>query len=318
MKARPLVALLLTFAQLSFVAPLVHAQGKTLAETLTGDAKAEYESGKILYGNGDFAGARIKFFAAHERSQDPRLLWNMAACEKSLRRYSKALALLRTYVTDTSGRVSDQERVEGNELIKVMEQLTATLRVNVSEPGAEVLLDEEMVGTSPVEPLIVDLGTRRLRARKAGFRDATKEITTTGASEVVVDLALAKIVHEGRVSVKAGSRDAIAIDGKMLATGTWSGVLPSGGHTLRVTAPNMRPYQSEILVSDDQPREIAVTLEPEATRLPTWVWITGGVVAAGGLAVGGYFLFRQEPSYEGPAGNLSPGIVQASTPIRWQ
>ena len=316
MKARPLAALVLT---LLLAAPSsVHAQATSLSETLSGEAKAEYESAKLLYGNGDFSTALLKFSAAHEKSKDPRLLWNMAACEKSLRRYSRALSLLRAYVADTSGFVSDSERAEANELVKVMEQLTTKLRVTVSEPGAEVLVDDEVVGTSPVDPVVIDLGTRKLRAHKSGFRDATKEITTTGGPEVVVDLVLTKVVHEGRVVVKAGARDAISIDGKALGTGSWSGALPSGGHTLRVTAPNMRTYQSEILVSDDQTREIAVTLEPESTRIPTWAWIAGGVLATSGLAIGGYFVFRQEPTYDGPSGNLSPGIVQASTPIRWR
>ena len=54
---------------------------------------------------------------------------------------------------------------------------------------------------------------------------------------------------------------------------------------------------------------------PRALRLIP-VKFAGGVLATSGLAIGGYFVFRQEPTYDGPTGNLSPGIVQASTPIR--
>lgn len=37
-----------------------------------------------------------------------------------------------------------------------------------------------------------------------------------------------------------------------------------------------------------------------------------------GMTVGGYFLFRKTDStYEGPTGNLNPGIIQASHPIRF-
>jgi hypothetical protein len=52
--------------------------------------------------------------------------------------------------------------------------------------------------------------------------------------------------------------------------------------------------------------------------MPAWVWIAGGAVVAGGLSVGGYFLFKGGgDTYEGPTGNLSPGIVNASRPIRF-
>ncbi|MGH7297676.1 MAG: hypothetical protein ACRELB_22250 [Polyangiaceae bacterium] len=53
---------------------------KPLAQTLTGDAKAAYDAAKLLVGDGDFAGAAIKFQAAYDQSNDARLLWNIAAC----------------------------------------------------------------------------------------------------------------------------------------------------------------------------------------------------------------------------------------------
>lgn len=288
----------------------------SLGESLSPTAKAEYESAKLLYTNGDFGNALIKFSSAYEQSKDPRLLWNMAACEKGRRRYAKALELVRRFAGDASGVVSEQEKSEASQLIIVLEPLTTKLKVNVSEPGAEVAVDGEILGTSPLDPVVVDLSAKTVTARKDGFGEATANLTNTGGNEVAVDLVLKKVVHEGRVVVNAGPKDAIAIDGKLVGTGSWSGVLPSGGHTLKVTAQGMKPYQTEMLVSDDRPREISVTLEAESAKIPVWAWIAGGVLATGGLAVGGFFLFRPEPSYDGPTGNLAPGIVQASRPLR--
>ena len=132
-------------------------------------------------------------------------------------------------------------------------------------------------------------------------------------------MKMVKIVHEGRLNVKASNDATIAIDDKVVGTGTWAGVLPSGGHTLKVTAPKMRVYQAEVLIQDKQSRDVAVTLEAEPSKgLPAWAWITGGVVLAGGLSVGGYFIFKQDSTYEGPSGNLNPGLVQANAPIRFR
>src|SRR6186713_3117351 len=55
-----------------------------LAESLTGDAKGEYESGKLLFEHGDYAAAAVKFQHAYDLAKDPRLLWNVAAAEKQL------------------------------------------------------------------------------------------------------------------------------------------------------------------------------------------------------------------------------------------
>ena len=291
----------------------------SLSESLTGAAKGDYESGKVLFTDGDYAGSLVKFSSAFDASKDPRLLWNMAACEKNLRHYSKALKLVRQYSADGDKVLTDQDRQDASELIKVMEPFTAKLKVTVDEPDAEVTVDDDVIGKSPVEPLIVDIGTRKVRVHKDEFEDFTKELSVGGAMEVAVDVKMVKIVHEGRINVKASNDATIAIDDKVVGTGTWSGVLPSGGHTLKVTAPKMRPYQAEVLIQDKQSRDVAVTLEAEPSKgLPAWAWITGGVVAAGGLALGGYFLFKQDSTYDGPSGNLNPGLVQANHPFRFR
>jgi hypothetical protein len=200
-----------------------------------------------------------------------------------------------------------------------MEPFTAKLQVNVDEPGAEVTIDDEVVGKSPVEPVVVDIGTRKLRVHKDEFEDYAKELPVGGAAQVSLDVKLVKIVHEGRLNVKVSNNATIAVDDKVVGTGSWAGSLPSGGHTLKVTAPKMRVYQTEVLIQDKQSRDVAVTLEQEPSKgLPAWAWITGGVVLTGGLAVGGYFVFKQDAKYEGPDGNLSPGVVQANAPIRFR
>ncbi len=278
-----------------------------LSESLSGEAKADYDSAKLLFADGDSAGAAIKFKSAYEKSKDPRLLWNMAACEKNLRRYSRALKQLRQYLAEGGDKLTEQDRAEAEELIKVMEPFTAKLKVNVTEPGAEVYLDDELLGTSPIEPVIVDFGPRKIRVHKPEFEEVTKEIPVGGAAEVSVDVPLVKIVHEGRLSVRTQPDASIAVDGKVVGAGTWSGVLPSGGHLVRITAPKKLPYQSDVYVQDKESRDLNVTLDSEPSKgVPAWLWVAGGVIVAGGLTTAGIFAFGgSDPTYEGPRGNLS-------------
>src|SRR5262245_5084124 len=69
--------------------PSAPSPPKTLSETLTGMAKAEYEAGRILYGDKDYTSAIAKFQQAYQLSNEPRLLFNIAVCQKNLRKYSK-------------------------------------------------------------------------------------------------------------------------------------------------------------------------------------------------------------------------------------
>lgn len=289
----------------------------SLAETLTDDAKSDYQAAKVLYGDRDFAGALVKFTNAYEKSKDARLLWNIAACEKNLRHYASVLFHVRKYMTD--GDLGTADRAEAEELIAAIEPFTADLEVNVSEPGAKVYVDDVLVGAVPLDkPIVVDIGVRKIRVVKDGFADFIKELPVGGAKTIHLDVTLTKVVHEGTLIVNVRPKDEVFVDGLRVGVGSWRGTVSSGGHMLRVTAPEMRAYQSEVLVRDNETRTVAITLDREpkpSASVPTWVWIGGGALVLAGAAVGAYFLFKPaDKPAPVPIGNLDPGNVQASIP----
>jgi hypothetical protein len=287
---------------------------KPLSESLSGMARAEYEAGRILYADKDFGNAIVKFQKAHELANDPRLLWNIAVCQKNLRRYARMLATIRRYQHEAASLLTEEERAQSAEIVKTVESFVSGLKVTSNEAGAEVFVDEEKVGQTPLtEPVIVDVGVRKIKVVKPGFKDALLTREIVGGGQVAIDVQLEKEVHRGRLVVIAGENDIIALDGTTIGKGRWEGTTSSGGHTLKVTAPGMAAYQSEALVRDGEVRRIEVTLNPQArtdtTR--TVLWVVGGAALAAGAAVGGFFLFK--PS-ESPTvmGTIKPGSVNLS------
>jgi hypothetical protein len=129
---------------------------------------------------------------------------------------------------------------------------------------------------------------------------------------MTIDVTLAREIHEGRIVVNAGPSDAIQLDGTPVAVGHWESTAKSGGHFLRVTSRGMQPYQTEVVVQDDETRHIDVTLVPVARGgLPTWAWVTGGAVLVAGAAIGGYFLLKPHDDTAAPiAGTMG------SVPLR--
>lgn len=287
-----------------------------LAEALAGPAKEDYRLGVILYQDQDFQGARVKFASAHARSGDPRLLWNIAACEKSLRRYGPMLRALERYQRETSGRLTEQQRAETEALMKAVRPLVTTVHLLVDQPGAKVHVDDELVGTTPLpEPLLVELGARRLRVTKVGFKDQVIARDFTGGSETTFNLTLAAAPREGQLTVDAGGTGTIALDGKVVGEGRWTGRVPSGRHTARVSAPGLRTETTEVVIQDGESRVVQLTLVPERPRgIPAMVWIGGGVLLAAGAGTAAFFLSRPASGTAGPTlGTLSPGIVQLLT-----
>ncbi len=244
-------------------------QTPPLSEALTGEAKAAYEAGKLLYGDGDYAGARVKFQAAFDASQDPRLLWNMAICEKGLRHYAKVVSLTQQYLKAGESMLSEADRTEATDLLAAIESFTVELTITVNEPGAEILVDGERVGSSPLDkPFMVDIGSRQISVQKPGFKPYRSTIPGGGQKQASLEIKLERELHQGVLSVTAPKNGTIYIDGQKVGVGGWSGTLSSGGHTLRVLAEGMRPYQSEVVVQDDEKRGVDVVLEPMAATAP--------------------------------------------------
>jgi hypothetical protein len=286
----------------------------TLAESLPPSARAAYDSAKILLADGDYAGALLKFDQAYGEAKDARLLWNMASCEEKLRHYTKATKLLQRYLVEAGTNATADDRREAEEIIKTLDPFISKVVVTSDQPGVEIAVDDAVVGTTPLaEPIPIDQGARRIVGRKVGFVDAVKEATFTGGVVSTVILTMKKVVHEAQVTITAGANDTIAIDGKVVGVSRFEGPVASGGHELQVTAPGMRPYRSELVVADGEPRTLNVTLQAEAKSggLPLWLWIAGGAVVVTGASIGAYFLFRPEDG-QAPIGTMQPGTVQLS------
>jgi hypothetical protein len=235
---------------------------KPLSQSLTGAAKADFEAAKLLANDGDFGGALIKFQNAYDASRDPRLLWNVAYCHKNLRHYSKVLATLKRYIDDGGQVLGSKDRKEAEDLIGLIEPFTTRATLAVSESGAAVYVDDELVGTSPLgAPVVLDIGERRLRVTKEGFRNFEKTLAIGGNREVTVEVGLQREVHEGKLIVNAPPNATIFLDDRSVGTGKLEQSIVSGGHQIRVTAPGMHTFQTEVVIRDNETRSLEVALE---------------------------------------------------------
>ncbi len=250
------------------LAPSAAAQAtkpKPLSQSLTGAAKADFEAAKVLANDGDYAGALIKFQSSYDESKDARVLWNVAFCQKNLRHYSKVAATLKRYLSEGGPLLSATDKKDAQDLIAMIEPFTTRATLRVREEGAQVYVDDELVGTSPLASAqILDIGERKIRVTKDGFRPYERALIVGGGAEVTVDVPLEKEVHEGKLIVEAPPGATIFLDGKPVGTGKTEQAVPSGGHQLRVVASGMRPYQTEIVVQDKETRSLSVALEAQA------------------------------------------------------
>jgi hypothetical protein len=214
--------------------------------------------------------------------------------------------LLVRYEREAGASLSADTKAEVDAALGAIRNLVATLRLSVSEPGAQVVLDGERVGKSPLSaPLVVDLGHHTLRVGKPGFEPFEKTIDSVGGEETALSIGLVERVHQARLVVATAAGAEVVVDRRQVAHGRFDGLLPSGAHDVLVTAPGKKPYRARVELADGETRSLRVTLAEDAKSPLLWVYIAGGAVAAAGAAVGGYFLLRpHDERGPGPTGSL--------------
>lgn len=178
---------------LALAMTVARADGAPLEASLTGEAKTRYEHARRLYGAGSYEEALAELQTAQSISPDPRLFWNMAACEKKLRRYARAIEHVEKYLQTGGSLVSEAEKKEANEFLSAIRVFVAEVRVTSNVEGASVYVDDDLVGTTPfAKPFLVDEGDHRVRVKRALYKDLQRIEQVPGGKQLTWALDLAK------------------------------------------------------------------------------------------------------------------------------
>lgn len=270
-----------------------------LAESLAGSARADYAGARILYEDGDYSGAYTKLESAYFASKDPRLLWNMAACEKALRHYANVMNLLERYLKEGGSLIGEDERLATRELVATVREFVNELGLDVQPEGVDVYVDGTKVATSPLAgPIRVDMGRRKLSFQKPGYVSQQTEMDLAGGKSAALKVQLQVEAHEGTLRIVSDPSAVISVDGHVVGTAQWTGKLPSGPHTVHVSAQGKQAYKTDVVVKDGDTSSLHVNLIDEqgppgmkAESSGALWWIVGGIALAG-AGVGGYFLLK--------------------------
>jgi len=281
----------------SFAAPqIAFAEGrkaKTVREDLSSAARAKWDSAVALFTRGKYASAKADFIAAYEISRDPRVLFNVAVCEKNLERFAAAVDTFKRELAEGAGKLSAAEVTEINNVVSGLERFVATVTVNVSEPGAKVFVDGEEVGISPLPaPIRVSSGDRLISARKTGFNEASRKITVTGGATSELSLKLESIVRTSLVNVNVvGAPSAtVKVDDKEVGPAPFSGQvsISPDPHKFSAEAPGYVTAVQSSLVQEGQPLNITLSLskDQEQGRLVISAKPEGATIEVDGKVVG--------------------------------
>ena len=280
MLARRCLALVLTFAvpASTFVgaAPaFAQAKRKPLGDTLTGDAKTQWDAAVGFSTRGKWSEARTSFMAAYDAAgKNPRILFNVAVCEKNNAQYGRAIDTFKRELVEgktASPPLASDEEAEVRAQITGLEKFVAQLTIEVNEPGADVFVDNEKVGQSPFDkPVTVPLGERRIRATKAGFGEANEHVELVGGGTGKVQLKLVPNIKTSLVHVVVtGAANAeVSIDGRIVGPAPYNGPVPVSAepHQFSAAAPGYVSQSSSTVVLEGRETTVTLALSQEQQK----------------------------------------------------
>lgn len=247
------------------------AKKKSVRDQLPPDAQKQWDAAIALYEKGQWDGARTSFYAAWEASKNPRVLFNVAVCDKNLGRYARAIESLKKELADGKGQLSADEETAVKNQISGLEQFVAELTIDVNEPGADVFVDEAKVGTTPLPgPVPVQVGERHVRVVKAGFIEGRETIELKGGASGRVTVKLAPSVKTTLVNVSViGPANAVVkVDGKEVGPAPYKGQVGVSAepHQFSAEAPGYVTATQAALVREGEPLTLTLQLAQDQQK----------------------------------------------------
>jgi len=329
------VSLLVLLLAASFGAPAwadtparqvaVGQAGASVRESLGEAARAKFDEGFALYGAGRHAEAREAFLAAHELGRDPRVLYNVAVCDKALGQNARAIATLERSVASPAAPLPADYVKRVAETIATLERLVGGLVVDVTPSSAKVAVDGEPVepesGATPRSPVRLDAGVRQVTATADGFEPAAASVVVKAGAVARVSLALvpASGAPAGPPAPPARLRvttddadDVVAIDGARVGRSGVEVPIPAGEHRVVVSRANGATRSFDLLLRASETRDLRVSVEERKGISPLW-FVGGGVVLAAAVTTAAILFANRGTRFEGQsAGTIDPFVVSAS------
>ncbi|MBL0197478.1 MAG: PEGA domain-containing protein [Myxococcales bacterium] len=268
-------------------------KSKTIREDLPASVHSKWDTALVLFGAGNWGAARTEFLDVYNESKNPRVLFNVAICEKNTGQYARAIATLKRELAEAAGKLEAAEETRVKDTAAGLETFVVEVPITVSEPGAKVFVDDVEVGVSPLPPQRVDIGERRFAAKKPGFIDAAAvRSLPQGKKPEPIELKLEAVAKLTTVTVQvSGAPNAtVRVDGKEVGAAPYTGrlVVRAEPYVVEASAPGFSTAKQSVFLKEGESAAVTLGLSKEQRqgKLVVTTKPEGAVILIDGKVVG--------------------------------
>jgi hypothetical protein len=187
---------ILTFiTALSLLSPsLALAQGKPEAKAdkaAVEESRDRFKRGNQLYQEGSLDAALVEFKRAYYLAPNFKIQYNIGVVYRDQRNYVASLRAFERFLSEGGKQIDAAKKKEVDKEVDQLKKFVASVEIRANVDGAEVKVDEEVVGQTPiVGAVMVNAGTRKITAVKDGRLPASETVSIAGGDAKKIELTL--------------------------------------------------------------------------------------------------------------------------------
>ena len=153
------------------------------------EADRHFQRGVALYVEADYRGALVEFERAYTLAPNGIVLFNVGETQYQLRDYAAALATFEHYMVEAPASDSHRTLAEAN--IKELRTRVGRLRIVTVPAGAEISIDDKVVGQTPFEKsIVVGIGQLTVRATLPGRSPVVRTVDVAAEDDVPLTIEM--------------------------------------------------------------------------------------------------------------------------------
>ncbi len=164
------------------------------------EADRHFQRGVALYVEADYRGALVEFERAYTLAPNGIVLFNVGETQYQLRDYAAALSTFEHYLVEAPAGDSHRSLAEAN--IKELRTRVGRLRIVTVPPGAEVSIDDKVVGQTPFEKsIVVGVGQLTVRVTMPGRASVVRTVDVAAEDDVPLTIEMPEPTLSARPEV---------------------------------------------------------------------------------------------------------------------
>ena len=200
----------------------------------TDEGKARFFRGVDLFRENDFRAALVEFKRSYDISHNFKVLYNIGQTEYELADYASALRSFQRYLDLGGAEIEASRRADVEKEIQGLAKRVARVEIKSNTEGAEVLIDDVVVGKTPLlDPVVVSIGRRKVVIQRDGLTSTARFVDLAGGdrTSIEVNLNVAPPIKDELTPSRTGMWVSLAVTGGLVVGAAVVGGLALSAHS---------------------------------------------------------------------------------------